>query len=100
GVYECNPLSLHDALPIYLADIPGVVVTTNVELVLDTKIEETKTSLDPKGVVYQSDESSMTKTTETPGPAGRPGVVAQQPGAANQDRKSTRLNSSHVKITY
>jgi flagellar M-ring protein FliF len=68
----------------HLADIPGVVVSTNVELVLDTKIEETRTTLDPKGVIFRADESTMSKTTESPGPAGRPGVVAQQPGAANQ----------------
>ncbi len=64
--------------------IPGVVVTTNVELALDTEYEETKTTLDPKGVVYKNDESNSTKTSEAPAPVGRPGVVAQQPGGANQ----------------
>src|SRR5690606_19989122 len=64
--------------------IPGVVVSTNVELTLDTEFDEQRTVLDQKGVVYQSRESGSSKTTEATGPAGRPGVVANQAGGANQ----------------
>src|SRR5436305_14588355 len=31
---------------------------------------------------------------------GAPGTVGREPSAAAQDRKSTRLNSSHVRISY
>lgn len=64
--------------------IPGVVVSTNVELSLDTEFEETKTSLDPKGVIYSSDESSTSRSSEAGGVRGRVGLTAQQPGGANQ----------------
>lgn len=64
--------------------IPGVVVSTNVELARDTDFEESKTTLDPKGVIYQSNESTLSKSSEGPAPVGRPGVAAQQPGGANQ----------------
>jgi flagellar M-ring protein FliF len=68
-----------------LAYIPGVVATVNVDLFLDTDYEETKTILDPKTVIYESDKSTSSKTSEAPGPAGRPGLAAQQPpGGANQ----------------
>src|SRR5438874_6059282 len=40
-----------------------------------------------------------------PGPAGAAGCAGDQPGGSarpsgDQDRKSTRLNSSHVEISY
>src|SRR6266700_6733069 len=38
--------------------------------------------------------------SRTAGPALCPPVRASRPWAAVQDRKSTRLNSSHVKISY
>jgi flagellar M-ring protein FliF len=64
--------------------IPGVVVSTNVELARETEFEESRTTLDPKGVIFEATESTTSKTTETPTAMGRPGVVAQQPGGANQ----------------
>lgn len=64
--------------------IPGVVVSTNVELTRDTDFEESRTVLDPKGVIYEASESATSETTETPTAQGRPGVIAQQPGGANQ----------------
>ena len=78
--------------------IDGVVVSTNVELALDTEFEESKTTLDPKSVLYQSKESTMSKTSEGPAPVGRPGVVAQQPGGANQPG-AVGVNSNGPRMT-
>jgi flagellar M-ring protein FliF len=75
--------------------IPGVVVSTNVELSLDTEYEETKTSLDPKGVIYSSDESATSKTSEAGALRGRVGFVAQQPGGANQPGSVSETDSGN-----
>jgi flagellar M-ring protein FliF len=82
---EANEKIYQDKISdLLMSFIPGVVVTVNVELIRDTEYEESKTILDPKGVTATSNESNSTKTSEGPAPAGRVGVVAQQPGAANQ----------------
>src|SRR5690606_41690852 len=68
-----DPLSLHDALPILIVSIVAVVV-----LVLGT--------LGITGFVSPGFFLSDDKERKNPG--------------ETKDRKSTRLNSSHVKISY
>src|SRR5690606_41991226 len=83
-------LSLHDALPIFLHHAPGGSV--NVETV-DVRLDRcVLDGLDPlvqllAGLVQ---------------PLGRAllGLVRQLRRRGAGDRKSTRLNSSHVKISY
>src|SRR5690606_40815004 len=43
---------------------------------------------------------AMAALSAISGPAGGPSVPAVATQARGQDRKSTRLNSSHVKISY
>src|SRR5690606_42017204 len=78
-------LSLHDALPILLwLPLPAAL-----------KISVAK-SHDPPG-----NASSVTSASSTPSPVV-PALLSTVTGAAGPfiDRKSTRLNSSHVKISY
>src|SRR5690606_41692108 len=85
---HCHPLSLHDALPIYLqpplADfgliggvgrVPGGILE---QVALDHR-------RDMDAVIAGADEALQYR-------------VARHDGG--QDRKSTRLNSSHVKNSY
>src|SRR5690606_41764636 len=52
------------------------------------------------GAVCRRPAESDRRLANRPGP-GRGGVVLVLPGrATGRDRKSTRLNSSHVKISY
>jgi flagellar M-ring protein FliF len=60
-----------------LSYIPGVLVTSNVELDLETAHEESQTDFDPKSVPYQQRESSNNKQIRGPVTSGRPGPTAQ-----------------------
>ncbi len=60
-----------------LAYIPGVVVTPNVELEIETAHEESKTTYDPKSVVFNMQENTTSKLVKSVAPGGRPGAVAQ-----------------------
>src|SRR3712207_8498297 len=72
---EIYTLSLHDALPIWIENIPKVVFSKSLE-----KVEWNNTRLIKDNI---AEEVSKLK---------------QQPG--KEDRKSTRLNSSHPNISY
>ncbi len=78
-----------------LAYIPGVVVTPNVELDIETAHEENVTTYDPKTVAYNVKESSTNKLVKGAGPGGRPGVVAQQ-GGANQPAAISQSSGSET----
>src|SRR5690606_41947288 len=92
------PLSLHDALPIFM-QLPSVTAGG---------------SGPGQNTIYIRGVASTTPNLTTAGVAGLSPNVAfyldeqplAQPGrnldvyAADLDRKSTRLNSSHVKISY
>src|SRR5690606_41235991 len=83
----CSTLSLHDALPIFASEL--LAVKDSLEMGLDAAadatdrtdalIEGTAMTLKLLGQVFE-----------------KFGIVEVNP----QDRKSTRLNSSHVKISY
>src|SRR5690606_39655925 len=93
-------LSLHDALPIYFfksmdyyrklmlfGDVPWLSSDLNIDS------EELYKPRDKRTVVADS----LMKTIDL-AIAGLEGVTGGPDGRINQDRKSTRLNSSHVKI--
>src|SRR5690606_41731255 len=71
-----SPLSLHDALPIYFA----IGLPTEIGVQPDTEDK-------------QPDDWARHTADELP-------TIAKRAHDLAQDRKSTRLNSSHVKISY
>src|SRR5690349_21962069 len=78
---ELYTLSLHDALPISLADADPSHREHDIDCALGGK----------------DDHNSRRRPRRRAGPGVRPGKpVAQRV----EDRKSTRLNSSHVEISY
>src|SRR5690606_41875690 len=95
-----DTLSLHDALPIFTGERSIYLFGKLTEV---RKLPVTKT---------QHRVSQMLRRTKInkPGhkPPGRCGCITiavcrsqhQKPGCLRIDRKSTRLNSSHVKISY
>src|SRR5438874_10618556 len=79
---EIYTLSLHDALPIYGRRVRGSGVTRRRAAEL---WESTRPGSLPQPLVLTS---------------GRDPLGPQFGGAPSRDRKSTRLNSSHVEISY
>src|SRR5690606_41783975 len=76
---ELYTLSLHDALPIFEPERhPSAVVPLHIEVEIEVVGVETTVDADPQG---------------------RRGRIGRK-GRRGGDRKSTRLNSSHVKISY
>src|SRR5207249_12030617 len=78
-------LSLHDALPI--CDQQQTGIQQRAQHTLDR--QERRIEDRPRGTRLQQ--------ARDPGPRARPGP---QDASSEQDRKSTRLNSSHVSISY
>jgi len=64
--------------------VPGVEVTVDVTLKEDTLLREDTVTVDPKPVTFESNTVEKSSVNSKVGPRGRPGVVAQQNGAANQ----------------
>src|SRR5207302_9843185 len=89
-----HPLSLHDVLPI-LHDTMGFPMELTAELA-----QERGVSLDTSAVTAlmqaQRDKSRAASTFAIP----MARQATQFVGYDRLDRKSTRLNSSHVKISY
>ena len=55
-----------------LSFIPGVVVTPNIELEVETAHEESTTKYDNKSVIYNQRESTATKNLKSAAQGGRP----------------------------
>src|SRR5690606_41290338 len=92
-----HPLSLHDALPISSPQNPNPV---QVELWTDGT---TPTAAEPTTEPETPDEAETPPEPEpepTPEPEPETPPPPPPPPPAPEDRKSTRLNSSHVKISY
>src|SRR5690606_40349130 len=95
-----SPLSLHDALPILLKlDVPGVDVAT-IDITLDQGVLSVSGERSKEILAQEVERSRIER------PHGRfhrrftlPDTVDASAVSAT-DRKSTRLNSSHVKISY
>jgi flagellar M-ring protein FliF len=66
-----------DNIAATLGYIPGVLVTTNVELDPEIEHVETQTNYDPKAVPYNTRETSGNKLVRGAAPVGRPGLAAQ-----------------------
>src|SRR5690606_40337123 len=81
------PLSLHDALPICTA------AHSDIACIPRSWARWASTPTMPEGPSYS--EASTPSSACTPGSS----LVTWQ-GTGRVDRKSTRLNSSHVKISY
>src|SRR5690606_42047130 len=96
GTTESYSLSLHDALPIFRGDRFGLVAFAGRAYILSPltvdhgALELYIDALDPGIVSYGGSSLSAALRQAID-------LVQGQPGA---DRKSTRLNSSHVKISY
>src|SRR5690606_40701696 len=95
-----NSLSLHDALPIWIG--PGFDHAAKV-----LKVDERSGAFDAEQFLGGGGGEGVFGGMLEPrhGVGGRRGMVAHEQRAliadlALQDRKSTRLNSSHVKISY
>src|SRR5690606_40456248 len=97
---ESQPASLHDALPIYPEDIEGAFD----ELACDELCVFAESFLFPGVsltddrlvvVVRGKDREAIARALE-----GYNRCLADYKRVGGLDRKSTRLNSSHVKISY
>src|SRR5690606_41685716 len=84
---ELHTLSLHDALPISMLELARELATRHGALLvfdeIQTGLSRTGTLFAYQGVGVEPDVMCLAKSL-----------------GAGVDRKSTRLNSSHVKISY
>src|SRR5690606_41537476 len=88
-------LSLHDALPIYCADTVLCLVALG-PCCFKLGYSRMKTTPLPR-FKHLLDTPRLGLTPHRP---ARPPLCAYRFAAMNRDRKSTRLNSSHVKSSY
>src|SRR5690606_41671647 len=88
-----SPLSLHDALPIYGT---GLVVdeSRNCRVDIDQQFVNATERRCTSGISYVRSSPPLTR------PPVEEAVNFRNFGCISLDRKSTRLNSSHVKISY
>src|SRR5207302_7624679 len=91
-------LSLHDALPIY--HVHQAVATLELGPVLGTAVKLAEKTIKPSynNIITVSQETKHQIEKQLGVEGSRIHVVYH--GVDHEDRKSTRLNSSHVKISY
>src|SRR5690606_41797172 len=97
---EPDPRSLHDALPILERGEPPVAAQPEVLVPGPADAAAAVAQLPGRGgqgLVVGGQGTALT-AGEVLRPLERPGAVGAE-GAHRPDRKSTRLNSSHVKIS-
>src|SRR5690606_41293264 len=93
-----HPLSLHDALPIW---DEGIAV-----LLISAELDEILSLADRIAVIFHGQIVATMPAAEATRNqlgllmAGSDAVSSNEDGVPEADRKSTRLNSSHVKISY
>src|SRR5690606_41235794 len=87
GVYT---LSLHDALPIFGFRVAGKIASRSVDVGASVAAGE---------VIATLDDTDFRHALASAQAQERAAEAAARRAAA-EDRKSTRLNSSHVKISY
>src|SRR5690606_42150661 len=86
---EIYTLSLHDALPILAGGTGNKSLKRNALIILNRC---------PKVRALFKSTNALAKRLETP--IGSTDEESAPPAIPTSDRKSTRLNSSHVKISY
>src|SRR5690606_40682643 len=94
-----DPRPLHDALPISIdpqSDGPVIAQGPSVAVTMDEDGTPTPFSLTLSG----SDPDNQTLTWSASALPSNGAISLFGPDAVKIDRKSTRLNSSHVKISY
>src|SRR5690606_41368207 len=95
---EIYTLSLHDALPIYVTEMEDVNGHQSFKVLTRFKDIKSISNITPIGEVIQVRQPvtgiQLKAATQEVATKGFPSA------AKSIDRKSTRLNSSHVKISY
>src|SRR5690606_41954502 len=94
---ELSALSLHDALPIFGArayvEAVGTTILVFIALIALSRVEES--------IIRRRFERRVEVVMDmSPGLLGAVREAFLEAGFIVKDRKSTRLNSSHVKISY
>src|SRR5690606_42022812 len=80
---EIYTLSLHDALPIYILEFYHMLQSTSIKVEVDI----------PEDNLYiLGNEDALNRILHN--------LISNAIRYGSEDRKSTRLNSSHVKISY
>src|SRR5690606_41447905 len=93
-----DTLSLHDALPIWvLRSYRHLVYLANMDWLKDAP---TSTPEELEFVMQRLDFLNSTVIPQAPSASPRHWDFGNRQMVDGQDRKSTRLNSSHVKISY
>src|SRR5690606_41935090 len=90
-------LSLHDALPISLEAANGEVLRLEYQMQLGSVPKRVVGIRQGEQMLLTRTQGDSTDQETVPFPAGIGGYFAVE---QSLDRKSTRLNSSHVKIAY
>src|SRR5207302_3887866 len=95
-----STLSLHDALPIFAVPFLGQKVAERDALGVGTGEERRRAAIEACNRREQTQMGDANEIAALREEAARPAAAVLEPRAgAGQDRKSTRLNSSHVKIS-
>ncbi len=79
-----------------LSFVPGVIVTANVEIDPELRHSEQKRKVDPKPVPITISDENETNASDSGGPAGQPGLQAQQPRANSPAQLAGANKSSHT----
>lgn len=79
-----------------LAFVPGVIVTANVEIDPELRHSEQKRKVDPKPVPITISDENETNASDSGGPAGQPGLQAQQTRANSPAQLANSGKSSHT----
>src|SRR5690606_40757214 len=87
-----HPVSLHDALPIFVADVDAAVPVDLHEAVEGNSVADRDAPSDPCANIDRVLKETIAADADIRG--------VDDSRAGSEDRKSTRLNSSHVKISY
>src|SRR5690606_42055236 len=96
---SCDPLSLHDALPIFAVAAALEALVGVAQTVLDRL--ETGAAVAARAGYDDAVPQHDRRSTDAAARSARAVVLHGDVGQRRRpDRKSTRLNSSHVKISY
>src|SRR5690606_41944060 len=90
---ELYPLPLHDALPISPREFGHRIVVDDVECI-ETEVEPVTVDVPPRQLCTSTQPACVDRAVEWNAEVDVPR------GRIELDRKSTRLNSSHVKTSY